>query len=730
MRVTAEMSLYPLQGQPLEKILAFIETIARRCAARGRRQSAEHAGARRARRRDGTIADGRHRALVRRRRRAGARAQDLERRPADRRAAGSRASVTRSWTPSRSYVSCRRSRRPACVRRAVPRARDPREPLVLARGVRVVGATVARDVRCAALLRSGAATCSTPRWPSTVGTNGVTAGEARARRELPIGVWPLKTHVLAIGGSVALAAVIGWFMSRHTAAAFPYLDAFVTVSSVVTTYMVARKILENWLYWLVIDSLSMYLYWQRELYLYVGLVRALSRARRHRARPLASRLARAGRDCMTRAAADAAVARVALGRVVGDMEARRAQTRAARRRHASAQLARDVRRWSARRAAHADRALERAARPRDGSARDGRGRRRGTCAARHRGRRRRAACCSRSIGPARPWTSARSAPSVEPRASRGAAAHAARVADGAARVRRRAHRRSLRLGACLATCASRAPREWGDELMTLARRYDAALRADGVLPQRSRRGQRARRRRARARRLRVCCARRAAARSCELGRHERLRRRRATRAACRVLAERCRRRPSSQSLTWLVRMVRLMAWFWALARRATRRRSVALRAVRSRQLGRPVATGITTMANVAFLGLGVMGFPMAGWLARKGHAVTVYNRTAAKAEQWRTQYEGKSRRRRPRRRKAPRSCSAASATIPICATIALGSDGAIAAMRRGAIYVRSHDGVGRRRARDRGRGPRARRRSASTRPCRAARRAPRTASSR
>jgi nicotinamide mononucleotide transporter len=93
----------------------------------------------------------------------------------------------------------------------------------------------------------------------------------RGARELPIGVWPLKAHALAIGGSLALAAVVGWFMSRHTDAAFPYVDAFVTVSSVVTTYMVARKILENWAYWLVIDSLSLYLYWQRELNLYVGL---------------------------------------------------------------------------------------------------------------------------------------------------------------------------------------------------------------------------------------------------------------------------------------------------------------------------------------------------------------------------------------------------------------------------------------------------------------------------
>jgi nicotinamide mononucleotide transporter len=96
-------------------------------------------------------------------------------------------------------------------------------------------------------------------------------GRGQGARKLPISVWPLKTHVLAIGGSVALAGVVGWLMSRYTAAAFPYLDAFVTVSSVVTTYMVARKILENWLYWLVVDSLSLYLYWHRDLNLYVGL---------------------------------------------------------------------------------------------------------------------------------------------------------------------------------------------------------------------------------------------------------------------------------------------------------------------------------------------------------------------------------------------------------------------------------------------------------------------------
>jgi nicotinamide mononucleotide transporter len=96
-------------------------------------------------------------------------------------------------------------------------------------------------------------------------------GVRTGRRELPISVWSPKTHVLAIAGSVVLSAVVGSLMSRHTDAAFPYFDAFVTVASIVTTYMVARKILENWLYWLVVDSLSMYLYWQQALYLYVGL---------------------------------------------------------------------------------------------------------------------------------------------------------------------------------------------------------------------------------------------------------------------------------------------------------------------------------------------------------------------------------------------------------------------------------------------------------------------------
>ena len=51
----------------------------------------------------------------------------------------------------------------------------------------------------------------------------------------------------------------------------PYLDSFTTVAALVSTYMVARKILENWIYWFVIDAVSVYLYGLRDLYLTAAL---------------------------------------------------------------------------------------------------------------------------------------------------------------------------------------------------------------------------------------------------------------------------------------------------------------------------------------------------------------------------------------------------------------------------------------------------------------------------
>jgi 3-hydroxyisobutyrate dehydrogenase len=91
--------------------------------------------------------------------------------------------------------------------------------------------------------------------------------------------------------------------------------------------------------------------------------------------------------------------------------------------------------------------------------------------------------------------------------------------------------------------------------------------------------------------------------------------------------------------------------------------------------------------NVAFLGLGVMGFPMAGHLAKAGHKVTVYNRTAARAQDWVAKHGGKS---------APTPAAAAKGAEIVFAcvgndddlrSILHGPDGAFAGMGRGSIFV-------------------------------------------
>lgn len=78
-------------------------------------------------------------------------------------------------------------------------------------------------------------------------------------------------HAGVVVSVVALTIVSGMLLAEHTAAVFPYLDSFTTWASVITTWMVARKILENWIYWIVIDSISVYVYVERGLYLTVLL---------------------------------------------------------------------------------------------------------------------------------------------------------------------------------------------------------------------------------------------------------------------------------------------------------------------------------------------------------------------------------------------------------------------------------------------------------------------------
>ncbi|MGR3465984.1 NAD(P)-dependent oxidoreductase, partial [Limimaricola sp.] len=93
------------------------------------------------------------------------------------------------------------------------------------------------------------------------------------------------------------------------------------------------------------------------------------------------------------------------------------------------------------------------------------------------------------------------------------------------------------------------------------------------------------------------------------------------------------------------------------------------------------------MAKLTFLGLGVMGYPMAGHLARAGHEVTVYNRTASKAEKWAAEHGG-------RHAATPREAAQGAEIVFACVgngddlrSVCTGDDGAFAGMEAGALFV-------------------------------------------
>ena len=93
------------------------------------------------------------------------------------------------------------------------------------------------------------------------------------------------------------------------------------------------------------------------------------------------------------------------------------------------------------------------------------------------------------------------------------------------------------------------------------------------------------------------------------------------------------------------------------------------------------------MAKIGFIGLGVMGFPMAGHLSNAGHDLTVYNRTATKATKWKNTFSGKMAR-------IPRDAAKGKDFVFVCVgndddlkSVVLGEKGALAGMSKGAILI-------------------------------------------
>ena len=82
-----------------------------------------------------------------------------------------------------------------------------------------------------------------------------------------IETWNLKIHFIILFSVILFSVLAGYLLEIYTNAALPFLDSLTTFGALVATYMVAKKVLENWIYWFFIDALSVMLFINRELYL-------------------------------------------------------------------------------------------------------------------------------------------------------------------------------------------------------------------------------------------------------------------------------------------------------------------------------------------------------------------------------------------------------------------------------------------------------------------------------
>jgi nicotinamide mononucleotide transporter len=86
-----------------------------------------------------------------------------------------------------------------------------------------------------------------------------------AHGELPVGLWPISRHIIAIVFVTLLALAFAQFLATETSAAWPLLDSLTTGFSLLATWLAARARLENWLYWIAIDGVLVFLIYKQGL---------------------------------------------------------------------------------------------------------------------------------------------------------------------------------------------------------------------------------------------------------------------------------------------------------------------------------------------------------------------------------------------------------------------------------------------------------------------------------
>ena len=94
---------------------------------------------------------------------------------------------------------------------------------------------------------------------------------SKEKEQLQISKLPVQTHLLIIISGLLFSAAFGYLFDEYTAAAATYLDSLTTVFSVIATLMLMQKIFENWIYWIFIDAVYVYLYLSRGGNLFASL---------------------------------------------------------------------------------------------------------------------------------------------------------------------------------------------------------------------------------------------------------------------------------------------------------------------------------------------------------------------------------------------------------------------------------------------------------------------------
>jgi nicotinamide mononucleotide transporter len=87
------------------------------------------------------------------------------------------------------------------------------------------------------------------------------------RSKIKLNFWSLKKHLKLFGINVLAGLVIAFFFDKYTDQAYPYVDSMVFCFSISATYLITQKVIENWIYFVVIDFVAAFIYWNRDLHL-------------------------------------------------------------------------------------------------------------------------------------------------------------------------------------------------------------------------------------------------------------------------------------------------------------------------------------------------------------------------------------------------------------------------------------------------------------------------------